>query len=134
VQLGGQARYDHLVALCRQPGIATPEVEYPVWTGPGGPLLLAPLFVLYDCSFRTPGAFSKQQSLERAYEADVVCTDEMLLHPDPHPTRDAWCRARAALTEARLDAMDPGLSTVLINHYPLVREPTRTLCYPEFAQ
>jgi len=36
-------------------------------------------------------------------------------------------------TRARLDALDPALPTVLINHFPLVREPTRMLFYPEFA-
>ena len=26
-----------------------------------------------------------------AHEAGVVCTDEILLHPDPYPSREAWC-------------------------------------------
>jgi hypothetical protein len=29
---------------------------------------------------------------------------------------------------------DPGLSTVLINHWPLIDEPTKVLRHPEFAQ
>ena len=28
----------------------------------------------------------------RARGPGVVCTDEYLLHPDPYPTREAWCR------------------------------------------
>jgi hypothetical protein len=58
----------------------------------------------------------------------------LLLHPDPYPSREAWCRARVAATEARLAALDPGLPTVLVNHYPLVREPLDILRHPEFAQ
>lgn len=112
----------------------TPEDPYPVWSGPGGPVIVAPLFVLYDYSFHAPGTSTKEESLRRAYDAGVICTDEVLLHPDPYPSRDAWCAARVAWTERRLAATDPTLPTVLVNHFPLVREPTRVLRHPEFAQ
>ena len=69
-----------------------------------------------------------------AYRANIVCTDEMLLHPDPYPSRQAWCHDRVAQSERRLAGCDPGLPLVMVNHYPLVREPTRVLRYPEFAQ
>ncbi|WP_207915536.1 metallophosphoesterase [Micromonospora sp. 15K316] len=134
VQLRGEARYRELVATCRELGVRTPEDDYPVWTGPGGPVTVAPLFLLYDYSFHAPGTSSKEESLRRAYDAGVVCTDEMLLHPDPYPSRDAWCAARVSYTEGRLAAVDPGRPTVLVNHFPLVREPTRILRHPEFAQ
>ncbi|MEU6234593.1 metallophosphoesterase [Kitasatospora sp. NPDC047058] len=134
VQLRGEARYRRLVDLCRSLGVLTPEDPYPVWCGPGGPLVIAPLFVLYDHTFRTPTAATKAQALAQAHEAGIVCTDEYLLHPDPHPSRDAWCRARVAESERRLADCDPELRTVLVNHYPLVREPTRILRHPEFAQ
>lgn len=134
VQLRGEERYLHLVDICRRLGVLTPEDPYPVWEGPGGPVTIAPLFVLYDYSFRTPTATTKEQALAQAYEAGVVCTDEMLLHPDPYPSREAWCQARVTETERRLAERDPELSTVLVNHYPLVRDPTRVLFHPEFAQ
>ena len=130
----GEARYRKLVAACREIGVVTPEDEYPVWRGAGGPAVVAPLFLLYDYSFRMPGLVTKDASLARAYEVGVVCTDEILLHPDPYPGREQWCWERVAATARRLDAVDPGLPTVLINHWPLVREPTRILRYPEFAQ
>ncbi|MER5772859.1 metallophosphoesterase [Streptomyces sp. NPDC002039] len=133
VQLRGESKYRHLVDICRRLDVITPEDPYPVWNGEGGPAVVAPLFVLYDYSFRPPGAYSKEHALRLADEAGVVCTDEFLLHPDPHPTREAWCRARLALTRDRLDALPPGLPTVLVNHFPLVRDPTRVLRYPEFA-
>jgi 3',5'-cyclic AMP phosphodiesterase CpdA len=134
VQLRGEERYRHLVELCRGLGVVTPEDRFPVWAGPGGPVTIAPLFVLYDYSFRPEGAATKEAALAMAYESGVVCTDEMLLHPDPHPSREAWCRARLDYTRDRLRARDPGLPTVLVNHFPLTREPTSVLRYPVFAQ
>ncbi|MEU3405585.1 metallophosphoesterase [Streptomyces sp. NPDC006670] len=133
VSLRGEARYAYLVELCRSLDVLTPEDPYPVWEGAGGPVAVAPLFVHYDYSFRAPG-LTKEQSLAAAHASGVVCTDEFLLHTDPHPDADSWCRARVAATEARLDAVDPALPTVLVNHYPLVREPTDVLRYPQFAQ
>lgn len=133
VQLRGEARYEHLVALCRSMGVLTPEDPYPVWRGAGGPVTVAPLFLLYDYSFRPQGTTTKEAALAAAHEAGVVCTDEYFLHPDPHATRDDWSRARVKLTEERLAERTPGLPTILINHWPLVREPTRILRYPEFA-
>jgi hypothetical protein len=93
-----------------------------------------PLFVLYDYTFRPEGTSTKEEALAKAYAAGVVCTDETLLHPDPYATRDDWCRSRIEETERRLAGRDPSLPTVLVNHFPLTREPTRVLRYPEFAQ
>jgi 3',5'-cyclic AMP phosphodiesterase CpdA len=134
LDLRGEARYRHLVGLCRQAGVLTPEDPYEVFDGGEGPVRIAPLFLLYDYSFLTPGTASKQESLDHAYRTGVVCTDEYLLHPDPYPSREAWCRARVTATERRLAACDPATPLVLVNHYPLVREPTRVLRYPQFAQ
>ncbi|GAA0461736.1 metallophosphoesterase family protein [Streptomyces olivaceiscleroticus] len=133
VRLRGVARYEHLVDLCRELGVVTPEDPYPVWEGEGGPVVVAPLFLLYDYTFRPPGTATKEAALAVAEKAGIVCTDEFFLHPDPYPTRDAWCRARLAATEARLAAVPEELPTVLVNHFPLVREPVRPLRYPEFA-
>jgi 3',5'-cyclic AMP phosphodiesterase CpdA len=132
VQSRGERRYRELVNLCRELGVHTPEDPYPVREQDGRRLVVAPLFVLYDYTFRPAGTSSRSAALAKAEEAGVVCTDEFLLHPDPYPSRDAWCHTRIAYTEARLAALD-GAPTVLVNHYPLVREPTRVLRYPEFA-
>lgn len=131
--LRGVARYDHLVAMCRELGIVTPEDEYPLWEGPGGPARIVPLFLLYDYTFLPPGISTKEAALAYADSTGVVCTDEYLLHPDPYPSREAWCRARVELTERRLNELDD-VPLVFLNHYPLVREPTDVLWYPEFAQ
>jgi 3',5'-cyclic AMP phosphodiesterase CpdA len=134
VRLRGVDRYWHLVGICRRIGVLTPEDEFPVWTGAGGPVRIAPMFLLYDYTFRVDGAATKQESLARAHAAGIVCTDEYLLHPDPHPTREDWCRERVAFTTGRLAACDPEIPLVMVNHWPLVRDPTRVLRYPEFAQ
>jgi 3',5'-cyclic AMP phosphodiesterase CpdA len=130
----GVRRYTDLVRMCRDNGVLTPEDEYPVWQGADGPVTVVPLFQLYDYSFRAPGAASKEESLRRAYDAGIVCSDEVMLHPDPYPDRESWCRDRITQTARRLDALDHGTRTVLVSHWPLVRQPTEILRYPEFAQ
>ncbi|GEB47493.1 MULTISPECIES: metallophosphoesterase family protein [Streptomyces] len=133
-QLRGEERYRHLVAVCREAGVVTPEDPFPVWEGAGGPVTVAPLFLLYDYSFRPEGTFSKKEALEYAYETGVVCTDEVLLHPDPFATRDDWCRERVRVSQEKLARLPQGSRTILVNHWPLVRDDTRILRYPEFAQ
>jgi 3',5'-cyclic AMP phosphodiesterase CpdA len=134
VQARGVERYQLLVELCRSLGVVTPEDPYRVWDDPEGAVTIAPLFTLYDYSFLPDGALDKKQGLALAYETGVVCSDEMMLHPDPYPSREAWCEARIALTERRLAERDPALPVIFVNHYPLIREPTRVLTYPQFAQ
>jgi 3',5'-cyclic AMP phosphodiesterase CpdA len=130
----GEERYRRLVEICREAGALTPEDPYPVWEDGGEPTVVAPLFLLYDYSFGDNVAASKEEALRLAYEAGVVCVDEFLLHPDPYPSREAWCEARVRETEARLLARPAGAPTVLVNHFPLIDAPTRVLRHPEFAQ
>ena len=134
VQLRGEYRYQALVDACRAMGVLTPEDPYPIWAGPGGPITVVPLFLLYDYTFLTPGTTTAAESLSRAHQTGIVCADEFLLHPDPYPSREAWCAARLDQSEAQLAERDPRLPTVLVNHWPLLREPTRVLRYPQFAQ
>lgn len=97
----------HLAEVCRGLGVVTPEDPYLVWGGPGGPVTIAPLFVLYDYSFWPPGARTKAEGLACAYQSKVVCTDEALLSPDRYAGADEWCRARISITEGHLAAQDP---------------------------
>lgn len=114
----GEDRYRAQVALARQYGVTTPEDPYPLWTGPDGPCVIAPLFLLYDYSFR-PDDVPRDRVVPWAAELRNVCADEMLLDPAPFASREEWCAARLALTETRLHQVDPALPTVLINHFPL---------------
>jgi len=133
VQMHGKARYDYLVEMCREIGVLTPEDPYPVWEGDGGPATIVPMFLLYDYTFLPDGAVDKADGLRIARDKNVVATDEFLLSSEPYATRDAWCRARLEETRKRLDALDLSIPTILINHFPLVRQPTEVLYYPEFS-
>ncbi|WP_432089859.1 metallophosphoesterase family protein [Streptomyces sp. NRRL F-5630] len=140
-QARGVARYDKLVALCREIGVLTPEDPWPVWDGPGGgpdgsggPLRIAPLFTLYDYSWYAPGTTTPEASLARAHEAGIVCTDEAVLHHEPYAGRAEWCADRIAYTEKRLAEAAGGPPLVLVNHWPLVRRPTEIMTHQEFVQ
>ncbi len=129
----GEERYQRYVEACRAIGVDTPDDPYPVWRGSGGPVVVAPLFLLYDYGFAAHLAPTVAERLEIARAARVVAIDEYMLDPAPHPSREAWCAARVAATEARLDAIDASLPTVLVSHWPLHEHPTEILRHPEFA-
>ena len=133
LRLRGVERYEHLVAMCRRLGVRTPEDPYLTWPGPAGPLVIAALFLLYDYTFLPDGATTKAEALERARASGIVGNDEANLHADPYPSREAWCAARLDVSEGRLAALPAGTRTILVNHFPLVREPTAVLRYPAFA-
>ncbi|MFE0756247.1 metallophosphoesterase family protein [Inquilinus sp. NPDC058860] len=128
----GVERYESLVALARRHGVVTPEDPYPIWTGPGGEHAIAPLFLLYDYSFR-PADLPLEEVVAWAAEESAVCADELLLYPDPYPTRQDWCRARIEATARRLAALPAGLPTILVNHYPLRRDLVRIPRIPRFS-
>jgi predicted phosphodiesterase len=138
VALRGAARYEALVKVGQRFGVLTPEDDFPVWDGPGGPVTVAPLFTLYDYSFGGEGAprtggddHGRAAAVAAARAAGIAAVDEGRLHADPYPSAAAWCRARVAATERRLAAVDG--PTVLVSHWPLRREPTRALRHQEFA-
>ncbi|MFI7589065.1 metallophosphoesterase family protein [Spongisporangium articulatum] len=134
LKLRGDDRYRHLVEVSRELGVITPEDPYPVWTNPedGEELVVAPLFLLYDYSWR-PEGMTLPEALAYARETRVVCTDEFFLHPDPYPTRQDWAEARLLTTEARLADIPADRRTVLVSHWPLHRAPTTILRWPHFA-
>jgi predicted phosphodiesterase len=131
--LRGERRYRHFVELCRSVGVLTPEDPYPRWPQPDGPYLIAPMFLLYDYSFR-PDEVPYAKAVPWAVASGVRCKDERRLDPEPYADRAAWCAHRCAITEARLRAELPsGVRSVLINHYPLRRELARLPSIPRFS-
>lgn len=135
----GQARYDELVAICRSYGVATPDDPYLVFPAPEhsstrvpgqGPVFICPLFMLYDYSFRPRGI---TDPLAWARASGVVCGDEWMLSPEPWPSRQAWCDARIAYTEPRLEALPEDASTILISHWPLRHDLARPPRVPRFS-
>jgi len=133
----GVARYDALVARARAAGVVTPEDPFPVWPGPlptgTERLVIAPLFLLYDYSFR-PEDVPLDGVVEWAEETHNVCSDEILLSPAPFDSRIAWCHARLAEAERRLsETVRHGTRTVLVNHWPLRRDLVRIPRVPRFT-
>ena len=116
--LRGVALYEQLVGIARSQGVLTPEDPYAVVEHQDGPVLIAPLFLLYDYSFR-PRHVSRDRVVGWAREFGHVCTDEYVLHPDPFPDRDSWCAALCDSAAKRLAACSAGIPKVLINHFPL---------------
>ena len=134
--LRGEARYQRLVSICRNYGVLTPEDPYTHWPGddeddPG--YVLAPLFLLYDYTFR-PDHIPPEEAVAWAEESGVLCSDEYLLKPDPYPSRQAWCHARVRRTEKRLEAaVASGRRTILINHFPLRHDLFELRRIPRFS-
>ncbi|MDT5390301.1 MAG: hypothetical protein QOE04_3942 [Mycobacterium sp.] len=133
MQIFGRARYDYLVNMCDELGIITPEHPFPVWTEEGGPATIVPMFLLYDYTFLPEGTATKAEGLAVARERNVVGTDEFLLSAEPYATRDAWCRDRVKHTREKLEDLDWLTPSILVNHFPLVREPCDAMFYPEFS-
>jgi 3',5'-cyclic AMP phosphodiesterase CpdA len=129
----GQARYDELVAICRGYGALTPEdpyAEFAPRTKDTPPIHVCPLFVLYDYSFHPRGV---SDPIAWAKETGVVCGDEWMLSPEPWSSRAAWCEARLAYTEPRLQALPDDAATILISHWPLRYDLARPPRVPRFS-
>ena len=136
VAVRGLARYEALVKVCRRFGVLTPEDEFAVWEGPGGPVTVAPLFTAYDYTFgpvdsdpTTEGL--RAAALQAADSGGIVAADEGRLHADPYPSVADWCRDRVAATEARLAAVDGPM--VLASHWPLIQAPLAKLRHPAYG-
>lgn len=132
--LRGVAKYEALVATCREYGVLTPEDPYELFDDGVRPHLIVPLFTLYDYSF-CPEGMTPEEARAWAREEGLECVDEHLLHPDPYDSRELWCAARCAESEARLaQALSTHAGpTVLINHFPLMAELASTPRIPRFS-
>jgi 3',5'-cyclic AMP phosphodiesterase CpdA len=134
-QLRGEARYRRLVSICRDYDVLTPEDPYHLFNVGEQKYVLAPLFILYDYSFR-PRHVAAENAVEWAAESGVVCTDEELLYPAPYLSRPQWCMQRCQYTEERLtEAADrhKDAKMVLINHFPLRSDMAQLRRFPRFS-
>lgn len=114
----GVAKYQQMVDVCRTFGVLTPEDPFATITVGSQSFVLAPLFVLYDYSFR-PADVPFENALAWALESGILCADEKLLDPSPFPSRQAWCQARLEYSAQRLSAIPKDQRIILINHFPL---------------
>jgi 3',5'-cyclic AMP phosphodiesterase CpdA len=128
----GEAKYRELVQLCRRYHVLTPEDPFAIWPGAPGPHTIALLFLLYDYSFR-PAYVTADRAVRWAMETGVLCADEELLHPDPHPSRQAWCRIRCSAAEPALQKAAAQHPLILVNHFPLRQELVRLPLIPRFS-
>lgn len=120
----GVERYRLCVEAARLYGVLTPQDPYATFAGH----TLVPMYLGYDYTWAPPGV---TDVAAWAAEAGIVPADERLLHPDPHPSRQAWCAARLDYTRRRLEQLDG--PTVLINHYPLRKDLVRLERIPRFV-
>ncbi|KAL4909531.1 Metallo-dependent phosphatase-like protein [Aspergillus multicolor] len=144
----GHQKYEECVAIAREYNVLTPEDEFVVWTGEGGPAVIAPIFTLYDYSFR-PADVSLADAVPWAREKGTEATDEFLLHPDPYNSREEWCRALVAGFERKLEDAARGRSSfpsvqspspspsplplVIANHWPLREDLVTLKLIPRFS-
>lgn len=117
----GRERYAELVRRCREIGVHTPEDEYPVFQG----IAVAALCTLYDYSFAPAGI-----TPESARSSGRMLIDAVAL--EPFVDVPGWCRERLAYSAGRLAELT-GTPTVLVNHWPLVREPVARMGIPELS-
>lgn len=128
---GAPEKYRSLVELARAMRVSTPEDPYPIW--PESDIVICPLFLLYDYSFR-PSDLPRSEVVAWAAEEASVCADELMLSPYPYPDIESWCAARLAMTADRLDSeIGSTRRSVLINHFPLRRDLVDIPRIPRFA-
>ncbi|KAK3215522.1 hypothetical protein GRF29_8g259813 [Pseudopithomyces chartarum] len=130
----GEAKYMECVEVAREFGVLTPEDDFVTWEGEGGPVVIAPIFTLYDYSFRPPHV-PLEAALEWAREENIYATDESVLHNDPYESRIEWCNALVKRAEAKLSAAvmeNLGKRLVIINHWPLRQDLVNIPLVPRF--
>lgn len=132
--LRGLARYEALVALCRELGVHSPEDPPLLWTGPGGPAWLVSAFLHYDLSLAPEHVRDDAEAVRAwAAEARIRPRDEGWLHTEPFADHAEWCAQRLALTEARLQALGTEHPVVFMNHYALRPEHVRLFKVPRYT-
>ena len=128
----GAALYTELVETARSCGVITPEDPWPVFPHASGDIVIVPLFLLYDYSFR-PDDVPFEEVVAWAREDDSVCADEYYLRPDPFDDRAAWCAHLCARAHSRLESEPFDLPKILVNHFPLEEEHARLPRIPRFS-
>jgi calcineurin-like phosphoesterase family protein len=118
----GVDKYNALIELARSHGVTTPEdpfLKWPMKVREGrDSLMIAPLFLLYDYSFR-PKSIEKKDVKEWVRQKHAECSDEFLLHPEPYESREDWCWSRCKMTANKLSSISENYKTILVNHWPL---------------
>lgn len=132
---GSEAKYFGLVEICRKFSVLTPEDAYFEFNNAAGQrCILVPMFLLYDYSFR-PAHIPQNEALNWAMESNVMCSDEVLILPQPHLDLPAWCKQRIEYTQNRLNKikLTDGTQLILLNHFPLKESSFYLKYIPRFS-
>ena len=129
--LHGDDKYRHLVEVCREYGVLTPEDPFMTWPDEHGECLVAPMFIPYDYSFR-PDDVTLENAIPWAMESGVLCSDEKLIKTTPYDSIIEWCQARFDYTMERLNQVDPDKPLIIVNHFPFRRDLVRVRRIPRF--
>jgi len=117
--IGSEQKYFDLVEICRKYKVRCPEDDFlQLMDQHGKPLIIAPLFILYDYSFR-PAHITADKALDWAMDSGVMCSDEVLLIPRPYPSVVQWCEQRFDYSLKRLQTLQAQIPLLLVNHFPL---------------
>lgn len=130
--LKGEAKYFEMVEVCREFGVHTPEDPFPVLKTGGVSYCIAPMFLLYDYSYR-PENVSFENAIAWAAEQDSVCVDEHLLFHEPFFSREDWCAIRCAQTYKKLKSISRENKIILLNHFPLCYDHAYLPLIPRFS-
>ena len=118
----GVEKYNLLVEIARSFGVITPEDPFLEWPEKSNndteSLFIAPLFLLYDYSFR-PKSVDRKNVKNWVREVHAECSDEILLDPKPYKSREEWCWERCDTSIKKLSNIPDSYKTILINHWPL---------------
>ena len=130
--LSGEKKYEHLISICQEYGVHTPEDSFVKWEGAGGPCYIVPLFMTYDYSFR-PASIPLDQAIAWAAETGILCNDEKFIQPEPFQSMIAWCQSRLDYSLRRLGELPQDSPLVLVNHFPLREDLVRLYRIPRFS-
>jgi predicted phosphodiesterase len=128
----GVARLEQVCDAARSAGAHTVEDGWIRWPGEGPPRAIVPLALLYDYTFG-PEGLDAAATIAWAAEGGIRPADEILLHPDPFPSRASWCAARVDAAEALLATVPADHRTILVNHWTLRPDLVRLYRVPRYA-
>ena len=134
MQIFGKARYDYLVNMCDEMGIITPEHPFPVWTErgrPGDHRADVPAVRLHLPAAGAPRP--RPRGWPSPGNATWSAPTSSCCRPSPTPPATPGAATGCPLPASGSRTSTGWTPTVLVNHFPLVREPCDAMFYPEFA-
>lgn len=132
---GAEAKYLRMVEICRSFSVRTPDDEFLTLEHEGKLMVIAPLFLLYDYSFR-PEGIPENRAVEWAMESNVLCSDEVLIKTHGYSGIAQWCRERVSYSQQRIESLlqkHKDMRLILVNHFPLCEQSFHLRSIPRFS-